>query len=181
MGNVKAYFQAARSEGNKAESVRYFTDVDSKNGHQKSFDIFRWVYNNYTTTLRNATEKQVEQLMEGPAFCSDYAKKFGHVPNSGESAAIAFAVLWSVNYLQKGVKSPVNFCYVAETGELDGDEEVKVLMGKEFNCIIPDYVTKDGERVFNVYVGTAGKVERLRVYNVGLDTCEIQLTSNKEG
>ena len=180
MSDVKKFFEAAKSEGTTMESVQYFTEVDSKNGHDEAFNIFRWVYESFNAVIKNLTDKQLEDMMEGPQFCSEFTKVFKHVPNTGESATIGFAILWTRNLLRSNVKSRLHFCYAAQPGEIDGDKEVEVLMGMDFNCLIPDYIT-DKERVIKVYVGTAGKSVLVNILNVGLDTCELMLTSNKEG
>ncbi len=179
MGNVKKYFEAAKSDGNEVAGIEKFTEVDATEGQEDSFEIFQWVFNKFSSLIRNMQEHQLQDLMQKDLIYKAYEEWKGHTANVGESATIAFAVLWSW-HVGKGTKTPVHFAYAAIPEELDGDTQVEILMGKKFNCIVPTYFEKEDLHTFDIYVGVHNAVKTVELINIGLDTCEVALKSTKE-
>ena len=180
MGDVKKYFDAAKSDGNKIAGIEKFTNVDTGEGQKDSFEIFQWVFNKFSGLIRHMQEHQLQDLMQKELIYKAYEEETGHAASVGESATIAFAVLWAW-HIGQGVKIPVYFAYAAIPEELDGDTQVDVLMGKQFNCIIPAYFDKENMRTFSIYVGVHKAVRSVEIINIGLDSCQIDLASTKEG
>ena len=118
-------------------------------------------------------------LMQKELIYKAYEDEMGHAASVGESATIAFAILWAW-HIGQGAKSPVYFAYAAIPEELDADTQTDVLMGKKFNCIIPKYFDEEKMRTFDIYVGVHKTIKSVEIINIGLDTCEINLASTKE-
>ncbi len=180
MSDIKKYFDAAKSDGNKIAGIEKFTEVDNTKGQSDSFEIFQWVFNKFSGLIRCMQEYQLQDLMQKELIYKAYEEDMKHAASVGESATIAFAVLWTW-HVGQGTKTPVYFAYAAIPEELDGDTHVDVLMGKQFNCIIPDYFDKENLRTFDIYVGVYKAVKTVEIINIGLDTCQIDLASTKEG
>lgn len=180
MSDIKKYFDAAKSDGNKVAGLEKFTDVDAAEGQSDSFEIFQWVFNKFSGLIRHMQEHQLQDLMQKELIYKAYEDETGHAASVGESATIAFAVLLTWHVGQR-TKPPVYFAYAAIPEELNGDTQVDVLMGKKFNCIIPSYFDKENLRTFDIYVGVYKTVKTVEIINIGLDTCQINLASTKEG
>lgn len=180
MGKIIGMLEAINSKGDRVSGLIPRTNVNELNNINKISSVVRWAYYQYAHSFEGMLKTDAISMASEMVKTGSIVKEYGlqvKQADDGVRVSLQEAIVWVATYVSTGEKIPMNLAYVAQTGEIDGDTELKAHLGKIWNaCLLHDY-PMDMKR-YAIGDGTRTNVD---IVNRSVDTFDVYLTSTKGG
>ncbi len=182
MGSIKDFMNAASSSRDSVSDTVSYTNVDLDEEKRRIIDTIRWTYSLYygyfeCMNLQQASKVVTAVRNDGSVY-KQFSKSFGEC-KSADVATIDMSLVWTGMYVITGIRHMIRMCYLDTPANVSEEDFTNVHVGKKWNSFLI-VGTTDELKTVPVRIDGGDESVDLDVINIGTDTYEVLLTTQKE-